>query len=71
MDKSGALADAKNADAAALVKGQLAKAASLLRDLTYTAWVESGKPMPSQRQANPIDSATPDYNPATGTAPPK
>jgi hypothetical protein len=71
MDKAGALGDAKNAEAATLVKMQLAKAASLLRDLTYTAWIESGKPMPAQRGANPIDAATPGYNPATGTAPPK
>ena len=70
MDKAGALGDAKNAEAAALVKMQLAKAAALLRDLTYTAWIESGKPMPA-RGANPIDSATPGYNPATGTAPPR
>ena len=71
MDKAGAFADAKNAEAAALVKTQLAKAASLLRDLTYTAWVESGKQMQSGRGAgNPIDSKTPGYNPATGTAPP-
>jgi hypothetical protein len=70
LDKAGAFSDAKNAEAAALVKSQLAKSSSLLRDLVYTAWVESGKPMPRERQANPIDSKTPGYNPATGTAPP-
>jgi hypothetical protein len=71
MDKAGAFADAKNAEAAGLVKSQLAKAASLLRDLTYTAWVESGKsPEGRGRGSNPIDSKNPHYNPATGTAAP-
>jgi hypothetical protein len=41
MDKTGAFADKSNTDAARLVKSQLAKAAALLRDLVYTAWVES------------------------------
>jgi hypothetical protein len=68
LDKAGAFADAKNAEAGQLVKTQLAKAASLLRDLACTAWVESGKA--PERLANPVDSANPDYNPATGTAPP-
>jgi hypothetical protein len=68
LDKSGALADAKNAAAAGLVKVQLGKAASLLRDLVYTAWVESGKPV--GRMENPVDSKSVGYNPATGSAPP-
>ena len=71
MDKSGALADAKNAEATALVKMQLAKAAALLRDLTYTAWIESGKPTAGRQEGNPVNSTTPGYNPATGTAPPR
>ncbi len=70
LDKAGAFADAKNTEAAQLVKTQLAKAASLLRDLTYTAWVESGKPLETARDQNPILSTNPRYNPATGTAPP-
>ena len=45
MDKRGAFADPKDAQAKHLVTMQLAKAATLLRDLTYTAWVESGKPV--------------------------
>src|SRR5215468_6675831 len=43
LDKSGALADKTNERAAKLVRMQLAKAAALLRDLTYTAWIESAK----------------------------
>jgi hypothetical protein len=73
MDKAQAFADAKNVEAARLAKSQLAKAASLLRDLTYTAWVESAQPIPPfDRSANqnPISPSNPRYNPATGTAPP-
>jgi len=69
LDKSGAFADKSNAAAGALVKMQLAKAAALLRDLTYTAWVESGRPA-APGGANPIDPKNPLYNPATGSAPP-
>jgi hypothetical protein len=68
LDKAGAYADKANESAARLVKSQLAKAASLLRDLAYTAWVESGKS--AAQIANPISRTNPDYNPATGSAPP-
>lgn len=68
LDKAGAFADKANAPAAHLAKSQLAKAAALLRDLTYTAWVESAKPM--QQLPNPILRTAPGYNPETGTAPP-
>jgi hypothetical protein len=71
FDKSGALADKNNAAAARLVKMQLAKAAALFRDLTYTAWVESGRPVtPANPTNNPINRANPLYNPETGSAPP-
>jgi hypothetical protein len=72
LDKSGALADKTNEPAAKLVRTQLAKAAALLRDLTYTAWIESAKPPAagSAPEANPINRANPRYNPETGTAPP-
>jgi hypothetical protein len=75
FDKSGALADKTNASATRLVTTQLAKAATLLRDLTYTAWIESGRPVTqgtpmSNPASNPIDRAHPKYDPETGTAPP-
>src|SRR5262249_10038925 len=71
MDKSGALVDKSNEPAAKLVRTQLAKGAALLRDLTYTAWVESAKPAaPNAADANPISRANPRYSPETGTAPP-
>jgi hypothetical protein len=72
LDKSGALADKTNEQAAKLVRMQLAKAAALLRDLTYTAWIESAKAPAAGGgpEANPINQANPRYNPETGTAPP-
>jgi hypothetical protein len=73
LDKAKAFADPKNLAAAQLVKQQLAGASTLLRDLTYTAWVNSGKPIAGGRGAantNPISRTHPQYNPETGSAPP-
>jgi hypothetical protein len=71
MDKRGAFADAKDAEAADLVRTQLAKAAALLRDLVYTAWVRSAEPAPRMDASqNPVSRTNPNYNPATGSAPP-
>lgn len=64
-------ADAKSAeaDARALVRRQLTRAAALLRDLAYTAWIRSGETMSFNRADNPILQTHPQYNPATGSAP--
>jgi hypothetical protein len=71
LDKSGALTDKNSEPAARLVRTQLAKAAALLRDLTYTAWMESAKPTPGRDAAsNPVSRTHLRYNPETGTAPP-
>ncbi len=71
LDKAGAFADKNNQPAARLTRGALAKAAALLRDLTYTAWVESANPpSPADKDGNPISRANPRYNPETGTAAP-
>jgi hypothetical protein len=71
MDKVGAFGDKNNEAAARLARTQLAKAAALLRDLTYTAWVESAKtPAAGGPSSNPISRTHPGYDPATGTAPP-
>jgi hypothetical protein len=70
LDKSGALADKNNEEASHLVRLQLAKAANLLRDLTYTAWIESAKPTVRAPETNPTSRSNPRYNPETGTAPP-
>jgi hypothetical protein len=79
MDQRGAFADKTDEAARKLVYGQLAAAAGLLRDLTYTAWVESAKeperpPKPIgatglQHSGNPESLDNPRYNPATGSAP--
>ena len=71
LDQAGALADPHNQEAADLVKAQLAKAAVLLRDLTYTAWIQSGEPKSAVAVPNPVDPSNPDYNPATGSASPQ
>jgi hypothetical protein len=71
LDKAGAFADKANEPAGRLVRTQLAKAAALLRDLTYTAWVESATaPAAAGGQSNPVNRSNPRYNPETGTAPP-
>jgi hypothetical protein len=71
MDGRKAFANKDDKDARALATRQLARAASLLRDLTYTAWVESGRAGPGRGSVpNPTLPAHPLYNPATGTAPP-
>lgn len=71
MDARKAFANKDDQPARALVTRQLARAAALLRDLTYTAWVESGKPAPPPGTVvNPILTSHPQYNPETGTAPP-
>ena len=71
LDKSGALADKGNERATHLVRTQLAKASTLLRDLTYTAWVESAKQTSyGGPESSPINRANPRYNPETGTAAP-
>ena len=69
-DQRGALQKKDDTEARELVYKRLAAGASFLRDLTYTAWIESAKPIPSvdpiKRMENP---ANPRYNPAAGSAP--
>ena len=70
LEKAGAFKDASNTGAKNLVATQLAAAAQLLRDLVYTAWVESAKPLPSVTPStDPLDRANSRFNPATGSAP--
>lgn len=70
LDLRDAFHKKDDAEARELTYKRLAAGASFLRDLAYTAWIESAKPVP------PIDSlhqpqnpANPKYNPATGSAP--
>jgi hypothetical protein len=70
LDKAGAWADKDHKRASDLVHERLAAGAALLRDLTYTAWLESDTPFTFTRGNNPIDPKNPNYNPTTGSAPP-
>ncbi|MEZ5284815.1 MAG: ElyC/SanA/YdcF family protein [Vicinamibacterales bacterium] len=69
LDKAGALADASNASARALVIERVASGAALLRDLAYTAWIRSGEPPVADPAGNTIVPAHPAYDPTTGSAP--
>ena len=69
LDASGALENAANTEARALVRRQMIRAAALLRDLAQTAWVRSGERPLLAGADNPTLSSHPRYNPATGTAP--
>src|SRR5215472_4288643 len=70
LDLRGAFAKKEDAEARELVCKRLAAGAGFLRDLAYTAWIESAKPLP---RTDPIDQPqnpdNPRYNPATGSAP--
>lgn len=69
-DMRGAFAKKDDTEARELVYKRLASGASFLRDLVYTAWIESAKPAsridPTNRMENPDN---PKYNPAAGSAP--
>jgi len=70
LDLRGAFEKKDDVEARELVCKRLAAGATFLRDLAYTAWIESAKPLP---RIDPIDQpqnpANPKYNPATGSAP--
>lgn len=71
LDKEGAFTKKDNVKAARLMYGQLARSAALLRDLTYTAWQESQKPMVfGNAGSDPASRSNPGYNPETGSAAP-
>ncbi len=70
LEKRKALDDKSSRDARELVYACTGDAATLLRDLIYTAWVTSGDGSPSfdpNDQTN--NPKNPRYNPATGSAP--
>jgi hypothetical protein len=72
LDLRGAFAKPDDPEARELVCKRLAAGAGFLRDLAYTAWIESAKPVP---RVSPVDQPqnpeNPKYNPATGSAPAK
>lgn len=71
LEAAGAWADKENAEARECVYRWTANGARLLRDLIYTAWVESGKSAPRflPGKQNPVSPENPSYNPETGSAP--
>jgi len=75
LDKDGVFATGASpsssgyAKAQALVRQQITRAAALLRDLAYTAWVRSSEAATLSPADNPILQTNPRYNPATGSAP--
>jgi len=70
LDLRGAFQKKDEQEARELVYKRLAAAASFLRDLAYTAWIESAKAVP---RVDPLDQpqnpSNPRYNPAAGSAP--
>jgi hypothetical protein len=53
-----------------LVCRRMAAGAAFLRDLTYTAWIDSAKPVPPVKPKDlPENPDNPTYNPATGSSP--
>ena len=72
LDLRGAFVKKDDAEARELTCKRLGAGAAFLRDLAYTAWVESARPVP---RVEPIDQPqnpdNPKYNPAAGSAPAK
>jgi len=70
LDLRGAFANRDDVDARKLVYTRLASGAAFLRDLAYTAWIESAKDDPPLKDTDvPSNPLNPKYNPATGSAP--
>jgi hypothetical protein len=69
-DLRGAFQKKDDMEARELVYKRLAAGASFLRDLAYTAWIESAKPLPRIDPINRMENPeNPRYNPAAGSAP--
>jgi hypothetical protein len=70
LDLRGAFGKKDDAEARELACQRLAAGAAFLRDLVYTAWVESAKPVPRVESINQMQNPdNPKYNPAAGSAP--
>ena len=73
LDLRHAFENKNDQEARELVLKRIAAGAGFLRDLTYTAWIDSAKPAPPeedvQTAADPENPLNPKYNPATGSAP--
>jgi hypothetical protein len=69
LDQAKAFEDAANAAGRELVYTCTGEAAAVLRDLVYTAWLESASGPAGTMTVQPISPQHPQYNPATGSAP--
>ena len=70
VDLPGGFKNKQDTEARELFYKRIAAGAAFLRDLAYTAWIDSAKPV---QQVKPIDEPenpeNPRYNPAAGSAP--
>jgi hypothetical protein len=70
LDLRGSFGKKDDVEGRELVYKRLASGASFLRDLVYTAWIESAKPVPSVNAKDRLENPdNPRYNPAAGSAP--
>jgi hypothetical protein len=70
LDLRGAYKNKDDQEARELVCKRMASGAAFLRDLAYTAWIDSAKPVPPVAPIDlPENPDNPKYNPATGSAP--
>lgn len=67
LEKRGALDDPQDGEGRDLVYRTTAAGAAMLRDMIDRAWREAATLPPT---TNPLDPASPDFDPATGSAPP-
>ena len=69
LDLRGAFGKKDDPEARELVCKRLASGGGFLRDLVYTAWIESAKPIPQVQTKDRMENpANPKYNPAAGSA---
>ncbi|QWT20033.1 hypothetical protein KPL74_20075 [Bacillus sp. NP157] len=68
IDKRGGWAEPGDKEARDFIYQRTATGAGMLRDLVYRAWRESALPR-TPHGTSPTDSANPNYNPETGSAP--
>ena len=57
LEKAGGFTGAGSSESREFTAERLAAGASMLRDMIYTAWVESGKPVPERRSGGVIGPA--------------
>ncbi len=70
LDQRGAFKNKDDQEAREFTYKRIAAGAAFLRDLAYTAWIDSAKPVPPVKPIDqPQNPDNPRYNPAAGSAP--